>query len=540
MARTKTFSAPRPEALHLPTILRRVESGDIRVPDFQRKYVWLEKQVIELLESVYKGYPIGSLLFWRAASSQLRYDAMRAYPMPVVEKAREPVSFLLDGQQRLSTLYGCLYLPPERRGEAGIFNVHFSLRERRFFHGDPDAPVEDAIPLWSLFSPLDFLAVQRELQSKKEGVKFLDESVELHSVFQEYMIPTVTLEKRRLNEVVEIFERVNRTGTKLSTVDFMRAVTWSAGFDLGKEIAGIERMVGLKSFPIRAETIVKTIAIALGIAPTPDAMLEMRELPSADMADGVLRARKMLSRAIAFLREELFVFSDAYVPYEGQLLVLTRAFANKKPAQLDAAALDWLKRWFLATSLNEALRGKPDHVVAGAVVEAGKLVDDDAPFLPTALRVNAADLLKRKLIRGKALSSGVIGIFALSQPRSVFSGDEFGAREFMSEFNADRFVPIVPLPQLQEALGVEFESPRVLANIAVIAAADVGRFNGYGVADDLCTRVRKVPSNASDLLASQIISQKAMEKLLDQDHTGFLKQRAKDIVSRAAKLVKEP
>ena len=57
-------AVPRPEVHHLPTIFRRLQSGEIRVPAFQRSFRWTEAQILSLLDSVIRGYPIGSMLLW--------------------------------------------------------------------------------------------------------------------------------------------------------------------------------------------------------------------------------------------------------------------------------------------------------------------------------------------------------------------------------------------------------------------------------------------------------------------------------------------
>ena len=69
MERTRLLP-PSPEVQYLPAIFRRIQSGDIRIPAFQRDFVWNEAQILELLESVYRGFPIGSALLWKVESNR--------------------------------------------------------------------------------------------------------------------------------------------------------------------------------------------------------------------------------------------------------------------------------------------------------------------------------------------------------------------------------------------------------------------------------------------------------------------------------------
>src|SRR5437868_12385722 len=100
-----SIGSPQPSVLHLVTLFRMITAGEIRIPAFQREFVWKEKQIIELLESVLQGYPIGSILLWAADSKLLNIAPVGATSFPVVEE-RFPTNYVLDGMQRLSTLYG--------------------------------------------------------------------------------------------------------------------------------------------------------------------------------------------------------------------------------------------------------------------------------------------------------------------------------------------------------------------------------------------------------------------------------------------------
>ena len=77
------------------------------------------------------------------------------------------------------------------------------------------------------------------------------------------MVPTVTIFERDVEEVVEIFERINSTGTRLDTVDFLRAVTWSEAFDLNDALSVILDSAEDEGFIIPDETAIKIFAMAL-------------------------------------------------------------------------------------------------------------------------------------------------------------------------------------------------------------------------------------------------------------------------------------
>ncbi|HZF52049.1 MAG TPA: DUF262 domain-containing protein [Polyangiaceae bacterium] len=232
----KQMLAPAPEVQFLPTIFRRIQQGDIRMPAFQRGFAWKDGQVLELLESIYSGYPIGSVLLWRVNEKVLRVEQPRRSYFPEVEE-RYPTHFVLDGLQRLSSLYAVFHfnatLHPDR------FHIHFNPRNQRFVYARDSKP--ETIPLNVVFRPGEFVSYHTKLKAMENGDRLVNAAVALLSTFQEYLLPLVTIVGRDVKDVVAIFERINNTGTKFGAVDFMRAVTWSERFDLSTQLVPLVR-----------------------------------------------------------------------------------------------------------------------------------------------------------------------------------------------------------------------------------------------------------------------------------------------------------
>jgi uncharacterized protein with ParB-like and HNH nuclease domain len=85
--------------MKISTILDHIDSGHMALPEFQRGYVWNRDQVRALFDSLYRRHPVGSLLVWATKSDE-------AVHRGDVELAPGVVKLLLDGQQRMTTLYG--------------------------------------------------------------------------------------------------------------------------------------------------------------------------------------------------------------------------------------------------------------------------------------------------------------------------------------------------------------------------------------------------------------------------------------------------
>jgi hypothetical protein len=114
--------------VQVQTILDQINLGAMALPEFQRGYVWNREQVRRFIRSLYRRYPVGSLLVWvtKTEHTDVRGDG----PL-----APGSVKLILDGQQRITTLYGItLGQPPQFfEGNASIFTgLYFNLEEEAF------------------------------------------------------------------------------------------------------------------------------------------------------------------------------------------------------------------------------------------------------------------------------------------------------------------------------------------------------------------------------------------------------------------------
>jgi Protein of unknown function DUF262 len=118
----------------LAAILDQIDSGSVLLPEFQRGYVWNRDQVRGLMRSLYRGYPVGGLLTWetQADGSVVRGAAATTPTLRVL---------ILDGQQRITTLYGISRGRPPTffQGDEKAFSgLRFNVEDETFeFYGPP-------------------------------------------------------------------------------------------------------------------------------------------------------------------------------------------------------------------------------------------------------------------------------------------------------------------------------------------------------------------------------------------------------------------
>lgn len=214
--------------MKISTILDHIDSGHIALPEFQRGYVWNRDQVRALLGSLYRRHPVGGLLVWATESQSAAHRGDASLPVGIVK-------LLLDGQQRMTTLYGIVRGKPPKffDGNAAVFTgLQFRLDSEAFAFYQPLKMEGD--PRWVSVTEL----MQRGNAGLGEFVTRLGQQSALAAKLGECVgrlsrllgiidvdlhVEEVTGADKSLDVVVDIFNQVNSGGTKLSKGDLALA-----------------------------------------------------------------------------------------------------------------------------------------------------------------------------------------------------------------------------------------------------------------------------------------------------------------------------
>lgn len=212
--------------MKISTLLDQIEIGQIALPEFQRGYVWNRDQVRGLVRSLYKRYPVGSLLAWITDSSEAQGRGTSALA------SGQQVKMLLDGQQRMTSLYGIIKGEPPAffDGDANAFKglyFHAETEEFSFYM----ASKMQGNPLWVDVTRLMKEGVDTILEEILESTQDFKRTTHcgnrlnrLRDIREiDVHIEDVSGPEMTLDVVVDIFNRVNSGGRKLSKGDLALA-----------------------------------------------------------------------------------------------------------------------------------------------------------------------------------------------------------------------------------------------------------------------------------------------------------------------------
>jgi uncharacterized protein DUF262 len=354
----------RPDVNLLETYLNDVNKGQLRVPKFQRPFVWRPDQMLDLFDSIERGYPIGSLLLWE---TDLELESLgHVGGLPVPTAPRELVTYILDGHQRLSTLYSCLYLTEvgktvESDDPPWLWQVYRILgqgdtRANRYVHWKKAGPPPpNYLPVSAVRRTLDFLSYARKLADTYKGERYdelVEEAEQVAQRIKSYKISVVTLLGGSLAQAVEVFSRVNSKGQAMSPDQMVSALTYKGGGEesLANRIDRILERIAEEGFgEINSTTGFRAVLAVAGEEEVTGARWDvLARRVEGRVSQAVEDTDFALALAVDFLREVVGVPLARLIPYNNQLMLLA-LFFHLCPEPSDEQ-VDGLIRWFWISS----------------------------------------------------------------------------------------------------------------------------------------------------------------------------------------------
>lgn len=200
----------------IQSIYNLMQTGKLLVPAFQRGFAWSRSHVRGLLESIYRGYPIGTILVIedRAARYPVLSSQESLFPPVDQEKLDSDVRvwYVLDGSQRLAALYNTFF------GDNANFEFWFDLEAEEFTLKRKLLENRRCVSLRSLYSN-EFRDAFVQIAMAEEAGILLDRMNRLHTAFKDYELIVQVLIDMTLDDAIEVYERMNSSGRRLSRAD---------------------------------------------------------------------------------------------------------------------------------------------------------------------------------------------------------------------------------------------------------------------------------------------------------------------------------
>lgn len=541
------FEDTNPRALK--DLLSEIDSRTMALPDFQRDFVWEPGATQELIVSIASNYPAGSILRVRDAK---RVFAAREFEGAPKLGGQKHTYLVLDGQQRLTSLYQAFYGVGEHRYyldlqmlldgadfEEAISHIRASTKWAKDREQFDVQAKELLLPLAVLkggagkFGTWTRKVARSQPDKKRIALEDALDAIEEKWIkaIDDYHFPVVTLsDKTEPAALCTIFETLNRTGVKLSVFELLTARFWPLNINL-RELwdSAREKHPIIEDFEVDPYYVLQAISLASRKAPSCKRG-DVLNLEAKEIEEWWPRVIAGLKVGLDILRDDCRVLLPKWVPYQTMIAplaaVLARSGLPKTP--VGGAQRERLKRWFWCAVFGQAYESAANTRSAKDVVELGVwLGGGSVPETVSSLRFDPKSL-RDITPRQRSIYRGTI---------CLILGTGTGARDFHSQavitgkLMTDEGIDdhhVFPAKFLEKKKGVTASRTRD----CVLNRTLIDRTTNQMISDRAPSKyladMRKTPGFPFDaVLASHCLPTGAKSSFWSDDYDAFLTWREK-------------
>ena len=451
-----------PSSEKLKFLLASIHNREVALPDFQRDFVWEPRETEELLESILQNFPAGTLL--RIKNSAGFYFAPREFAGAPELDGHTPSYLILDGQQRLTSLYQALHGAGSHRYFMDLQTLlgGKDLEDSVFYARKGDAKQQFGtvakqattltFPLERVFGDgggfedwLDQVLDLRDGKDKKDlkqAVRALRK--EWIQNLEDYEFPVVTLSDDTSAEAVcTIFETLNRTGVKLSVFDLLTARFWPENVKLRDlwDQARAEHPI-ITDFEVEPYYLLQAVALATAKGAPSCKRKDVLSMKPDQIRKGWSDIARGLANVLQLLRDDCGVMLPGWLPYNTILSPAAAAMASvgSLTGPRQATVRDKFKRWFWCSVFGQAYEKAPNSQAIKDYSEL-KVWFSGGKAPETVERFDfKSDLLRETTPRQRAVYRGVIALILRNGARDFHSGKRITASMMLEQKIDDHHV----------------------------------------------------------------------------------------------------
>lgn len=348
--------------MEISTILNQIDLGAMALPEFQRGYVWNRNQVRDFMGSLYRRHPVGGLLVWVTKTEQANARGDQTL-------AAGNVELILDGQQRVTSLYGIVRgtPPPFFEGNADAFtDLYFNVADESFeFYGPikmADNPHWVSVTDVMLHGLAPYLGrLYQHVQLQADAITYIERLNRLHSIKDIHVhIEKVTGPDKNVDVVVEIFNKLNSGGTKLSKGDLALAricAEWTEARQALRSRLDKWRKAG---FNFDMDWLLRNVnAVVTGKA----LFSALKDVSATEFQAGLQQADKAIDYLLNVIAGRLGLDHDRVLGSRYAFPIMTRYLTQRGGKFHDAAERDRLLYWYVHTLLWGRYAGSTESVL---------------------------------------------------------------------------------------------------------------------------------------------------------------------------------
>jgi len=521
---------PEPQTKTFSNLLGAIEQGQIKIPQFQRDFVWTMQKSAGLIDSVIKGYPIGTFIFWRTKERLRSVKDIGKQVLPEPEQG-EFVDYVLDGQQRLTSLFASLKgitLFREDGREDDFSKIFIDLESEesdQIVITDTDGRgAESLISILNLLTG-DFMVLASYPQQYHEKLKTYKNRIE------SYQYSIIQVRDAPIEIATEIFTRINVGGKPLSLFEIMVAKTFDheRQFDLAEKFQ--ELVDNLKPFDyetISDATVLQIVSIVLSKECTRQIILG---LDKNDFLNTWDKANDSIERTVEYFKNYYRIPVSQMLPYNALIAPFSYFFfyhPDKPTGDKQRFLEDFFWRCSLSGRYSSAVESKLaqdvkriDQILAGELPSYDWSIDTSDEFIKNNGWFSAA----------RSYIKAILCVYAYLQPKSFNDNSIVNISNYwLKQANSKNYHHFFPKVHLRKKNYGEFRINHIL-NITIVDDFLNKREIKAKAPSKYMAKFRDVNPNLEATMSTHLIEDLDTFGIWDDDYDKFFDERAK-VVSR--------
>jgi len=400
-----------------------IDTGRIKIPKFQRDFVWKMTQTAKLLDSIIKGFPIGSFIFWKTRDEMRHAKEIGNVKLPDPPKG-DAVMYVLDGQQRITSLYavrkGVRFTKEGQEMDCRRISINLALDPE----GDEQVVTIDPperVPYITVHGLLNGTVTE----FSRDYPAFLERIDVYRKRLTGYNFPTIVIGECPIDVACEVFTRINTGGTELTLFEIMVAKTYdeALNFDLAKEYDDLLdnsgrgkdlEDAGYETVP--ESTVLQCVAAHLCGQVRSKDILQLNKKKFIEawpiVKDGIFAA-------VDHLRTHLRIPVSRLLPYDALLVPFTYFFLRNEGHAPSAVQNKLLVQYFWWASLSNRFSSAVESKLAQDLRRIDQILGSKRPdYSGEEVNLTFDELRSRCFSAGDAFCKAIICLFAYKELKS--------------------------------------------------------------------------------------------------------------------------
>lgn len=527
----------RSESISFRSLLNDIEIGKIKIPQFQRDFVWDIKKASDLMDSLIKGYPIGTFIIWKTKEPLRIIRDLGGIKLPQSPKD-DYINYILDGQQRLTSLYvslkGYQILKENSMQDFSKMYVDLSVEgdNRIIITNIQKKEQEDIIKL-------NELMYKGILELAKYPEKYLQKLDDYKNIIMSYPIPIIYVEDIPMEVAVEIYTRINEGGKTLTVFEIMVAKTFSIerNFDLAEKYKTLTlRLSKVNYETIPDSTVLQTVAILLTKDCSKKSIYRLNRDEFIDIWEDAVDS---IERTVDYFKSFFRIPISELLPYYALIVPFSYFFYkhNDKP---NAVQQKSLQNFFWRTSLTDRYSHSQETRIAQDIMRIDSILNEkkvtyDYPIdiSPKYIIENGSFTISRSYIKA------ILCLYVYFEPKSFNDNSKvIISKDFLKKSNSKNYHHFFPKSFLKKKKVDELLRNHIL-NITIVDEHLNKKEIGKRPPSIYIKRFLKENEELKETLKTHLIGDIDKFGILSDDYDEFIKMRAQKVSAEFKKRIIE-